>query len=72
MGGKMSDKDRKKLLRSGGEDITEGNAEASASGNLRDTIRSSWAKTRKKAKSKNVKDFDPSKKAKVSKGGYRK
>jgi hypothetical protein len=37
---------------------------------LRSTIRSSWDKNRKNAKSKSMKEFDSKAKKKVSKGGY--
>lgn len=39
---------------------------------LRATIRRSWSKGRKKAKSKSLRDFDADAKEKVSKKGYKK
>lgn len=39
---------------------------------LRSTIRKNWDEAQKSAKSKSMKEFTPKKKAKVSKGGYRK
>lgn len=43
---------------------------ADPAASLRSTIRSSWDKNRKNAKSKSMKEFDPKAKQKVSKGGY--
>ena len=37
---------------------------------LRDTIRRSWDKKQKTAKSQSLREFDAKRKSKVSKGGY--
>lgn len=56
-----------------GAAMTEAEKKASSpAASLRSTIRKNWDEAQKNAKSKSMKEFTPKKKAKVSKGGYRK